>query len=865
MEDSEFSSDFAVSFLTWDEDEVTGPSSGPSDHRNSSTVVTKLPVQAISTQESTSTQNVTGIPPFQYLISPTVENQQNGSLATNGNPNISNFSTIPNVMQTAFNIHNTNASTPASNSTTTSTGAPAQINQNLCITRPHAPSSLSIQTTQTSATTPQAAFQVDTTTLKAPQLHPLGIQSSANCPPHISGILPAAPPNTQFLPQLMYNPLLQNSTATSNQQLLAVTQASNGGQHQHISHSQLQPNQQHQQQQHSHLPMQIQQMTQLNRQQPQSQPANATQDPVPHSRPVGTHVLVPIASMQKPTTVASSSSMNNNQQGLTGISTTQQSTKSVPPFYLFDAPCELRTNFIASQRMHNLPISEDNNSFHYGMAVNGFHPQLNAQVNPVLPLPGVTLPPGTVQLVDARSKKNRKTGKERNEREQKRAQKITELIEKLRISMERGGWKVEMKSKYHTLSTCADYLKHLVKDTKEKQDAVEKAKSDLEMKERKMEEAARSDPESVTSSLTASTSNSLRNKHSSIIRKRSSFPDDRVSKKSKINDISSEESSSNGSQDSSGSSVNNISLHKISSNVSDITDSNRGTSSESGDRHKVVEKVNCPSTSSISSTAAVARGTAREHGHADIVIKNKTPLSWIRKGKETTSIDSEFELDYEEVFVSSNVPQLIATTAGRIVTCNHFFTKVTGLSKEEISRLTIFSIVQGDKLSNLFEMLGEALRCGSDNLENKTTAEVKESRSSSSTATTSESESSESIKRWNYAAMTLPCVSFPSRTHAGKIHHPNPLYMTMTLMTDENPRKRCFHCILTDNPGTNGAIGFVTPELLAMLFNDSELFEVSNAESSSSKDVETSNSNTDPDTFGETAHKGIEVKSSKVN
>lgn len=88
------------------------------------------------------------------------------------------------------------------------------------------------------------------------------------------------------------------------------------------------------------------------------------------------------------------------------------------------------------------------------MAVNGFHPQLNAQINPVLPLSGTAaLPAGQVQLVDARSKKNNRAGKERNEREQKRAQKITELIEKLRISMENGGWKVEMKSKFHTLST----------------------------------------------------------------------------------------------------------------------------------------------------------------------------------------------------------------------------------------------------------------------------------------------------------------------------------------------------------------------------------------------------------------------------
>ena len=67
--------------------------------------------------------------------------------------------------------------------------------------------------------------------------------------------------------------------------------------------------------------------------------------------------------------------------------------------------------------------------------------------------------------------------------------------------------------------------------------------------------------------------------------------------------------------------------------------------------------------------------------------------------------------------------------------------------------------------------------------------------------------------------MTLPCVSFPSRSKPGSPHHPNPLYMTISLMTDEDPRKRCFHCMLTDDPGTNGSVGFITPELLALLFS----------------------------------------------
>ena len=59
-----------------------------------------------------------------------------------------------------------------------------------------------------------------------------------------------------------------------------------------------------------------------------------------------------------------------------------------------------------------------------------------------------------MQLIDARhGSRPGGSGRVKNEREQKRAQKITELIEQLRINMEIGGWKVEMRSKFHTLSS----------------------------------------------------------------------------------------------------------------------------------------------------------------------------------------------------------------------------------------------------------------------------------------------------------------------------------------------------------------------------------------------------------------------------
>ena len=42
-------------------------------------------------------------------------------------------------------------------------------------------------------------------------------------------------------------------------------------------------------------------------------------------------------------------------------------------------------------------------------------------------------------------------------------------------------------------------------------------------------------------------------------------------------------------------------------------------------------------------------------------------------------------------------------------------------------------------------------------------------------------------------------------------------------MADKDPRKRCFHCVFTNCPGTNGALGSITPELLASLFTTSDI------------------------------------------
>ena len=134
-------------------------------------------------------------------------------------------------------------------------------------------------------------------------------------------------------------------------------------------------------------------------------------------------------------------------------------------------------------------------------------------------------------------------------------------------------------------------------------------------------------------------------------------------------------------------------------------------------------------------------------------------------------------------------------------------------------------------------MVAEALR--SDRHRTERSEDGSREGSDSSGRTTTESAKSDEARQWEYAAMTLPCVAFPSRIKHGSSHHPNPLFMTIALMTDEDPLKRCFHCTLTDNPGTTGDTGFVTPEFLALLFSSADVREAcsadeTNAESCSS-------------------------------
>jgi len=418
------------------------------------------------------------------------------------------------------------------------------------------------------------------------------------------------------------------------------------------------------------------------------------------------------------------------------------------------------------------------------------------------------------------------------------------------------------------LYRCADYVKHLVKVTNKKEEAVQKARCDLEAKRRKLEEEKAqqdpSEPESTTSSLTVSSvsaasraagkSNvvSSDSDPTSTAKKRGATGVSQEGSERKKPRLSSHESSvsstgSSGGDDSArkGPGEQALSIDPTISTVSELTDSNKESSLNSGSDTTQSRKMRSSSktggkttfSTSVSSDAAVASGkedaSECDTDHTNLIIQGRKRKL---RSKEATSLDSNFELDYEEVFLQSNVPQILASASGRIIACkslqasscyhilcehtnisscfffyvtgNDFFLKTTGLSNEEVDRITIFSLVQTDKLSNLFELVAASLRHShpSDETDNQKPSEEGEASSEAP---------SRGLK--DFAAITLPCVKFQPRQEDDN-EKSKPLNMTVTLMDDEDQSKRCFHCVFTDCPGTKGLLGSITPELLGMMF-----------------------------------------------
>ena len=274
------------------------------------------------------------------------------------------------------------------------------------------------------------------------QLHPLAIQSFATCPPHSStgkretntgavGMGLGNHASTDFLamhgisPEVLasFAASLHNASSDTSQNLNSL--AANFAFAQGTMHPLPSDGERH-----------------------EAKPSNPAQDQSGETRR---------STLQAPASTATDRSHQQLERD------PDHSGSNTPPFYLFDAPVELRANFMQNQKRLGLPIHHDPNSYHFGKAVRGFHPQQLMNQQQVAAMVAATasgselpnrIPNGNVQLIDARHGNIRSypSGTVKNEREQKRAAKITELIDRIRQDMEVGGWQVEMPSKFHILS-----------------------------------------------------------------------------------------------------------------------------------------------------------------------------------------------------------------------------------------------------------------------------------------------------------------------------------------------------------------------------------------------------------------------------
>jgi hypothetical protein len=324
--------------------------------------------------------------------------------------------------------------------------------------------------------------------------------------------------------------------------------------------------------------------------------------------------------------------------------------------------------------------------------------------------------------------------------------------------------------------------------------------------------------------------------------------------------------------------------------VSDLTDSNKGSLANSGN-HESSTAVNveievskelqecdaekaAASASSISSNAAVASvRDGKPHHHSDLVIKGRKRSSReisgskvaaaIPQAEEATSLDPLFQLDYQEVFLKSNVPQVLASTHGLVVAWNDLFLRMSGFSAEDMQRMTIFSLVDSSRLSDVFAIFAKSLGAresrdagvskvsnpceaddpsSSNDAKNKTdgsdpsrvepceasaSAEQAHGAIAATGCDSSDNSSGEALKtpppqlsdRKNYEAVTLPCIRFQPMIQqalaTGKEER-NPPFVTLTLMPHDDPRKRCFHGLFLDIPGPKGELGSVSPEILRL-------------------------------------------------
>mmetsp|Transcript_22195 Transcript_22195/g.32844 ORF Transcript_22195/g.32844 Transcript_22195/m.32844 type:complete len:305 (+) Transcript_22195:30-944(+) len=133
---------------------------------------------------------------------------------------------------------------------------------------------------------------------------------------------------------------------------------------------------------------------------------------------------------------------------------------------------------------------------------------------------------------------------------------------------------------------------------------------------------------------------------------------------------------------------------------------------------------------------------------------------------------------YRDMFENSNVAQVIATPGGRFGAWNKEFLKVCAFAPTgPYASLTIFDLVLPSALPLLHQIFLTSLY-----------------------AQFPQSVDSESAKQeQQYLALTVPCIEF----NQSRVSY----YITLSLMYDSDPSKRCFHCIISSTP--RGKIGEV--------------------------------------------------------
>lgn len=139
---------------------------------------------------------------------------------------------------------------------------------------------------------------------------------------------------------------------------------------------------------------------------------------------------------------------------------------------------------------------------------------------------------------------------------------------------------------------------------------------------------------------------------------------------------------------------------------------------------------------------------------------------------------------YSDLFENSNVPQVIATPGGRFGAWNKEFLNVCGFAPTgPYASLTIFDLVIPSALPQLHQIFMTALY-------EEFPTEGRES----------DNGDNDNVNP-NYLSLTVPCIDFAQSELS--------YFITLSLMYDSNPTKRCFHCILSTDPAVD-KIGAIT-------------------------------------------------------